>query len=108
MEETIYSIDIQKLFQFIFQDSETKNINESEMVDVFEPGDNNTLSLIQRQIRESKNSNNDNKVAIRYDILKMFIEIISDINDFNFEEMTPLQTIIFNTLLNQQIIVSNK
>lgn len=108
MEETIYTIDIQKLFQFIFQEAETKNINESEMVDVFEPNENNSLSLIQRQIRESKNSNNDNKVAIRYDIFKMFIEILSDVNDFNFDDMTPLQTIIFNTLLNQQIIVSNK
>ena len=108
MDETVYTFDLQKLFQFIFQENDLKNLNESELVDVFEADENNSLTLIQRQIREAKTNNNDNKTAIRYDIFKMFIDIMSEITDTNLEVMTPLQAIVFNTLINQEIITNKQ
>lgn len=108
MKNTIYTFDFNKLFDFIFNDSETKNVNESEMVDVFETSDNGDLSLIQRQIREAKTNNSENKSAIRYDVFRMFIDIMSNIETDDFDDMTPLQKIVFNTLLSQNIIIEKQ
>lgn len=105
-KETFYTINMEKLIQFIFDDSDSKTIVETEMFDVYELDDNDKLSLSNRQIRENKNNDTANKTAIKYDLFKMFVDVLGSVQ--NGDDLTLLQKIIFNTMLEQGIIVINE
>lgn len=95
-----YVLDLENIINFIFSNNDSVS-TDSEFVDVYSADEANNLILNQRQIREVKNGDATSKNTIRYDLVKMFIEYLMDA-DFN--EPSFGETVVLNTMLNEELI----
>jgi hypothetical protein len=97
-----YVLDMDNVMKFIF-DLNSQRDTDSEILEVYTVDDETgELVLTSKQLRELKGGDNTSKSTIRYDMFKMFIDMISDlemdgVNSFG-------ESIIFNTMINEGLI----
>ena len=97
-----YILDIENLTKFIF-DSDVKRDMDSEITEVYVVDEEtNEMVLTSKQFREFKGGDNTSKSTIRYDMVKMFIDMISDIDMDGANSFG--ESLIFNTMINEGLI----
>lgn len=93
--------DINKITNFIFGNPNDKT-NEIEITEEYGAKDDNPMALINKTIKEVKVNDYTGQNSIRYDMIKMFIEILDAVEDTNV--MTLGQTITLNTMQAYELI----
>lgn len=103
MELGEYVFDIDKIVNFVFDGKQENNteICDSYVVDE----ETNEMILSNRVIREVKSNGSNNYNTIKYDLLKMFIDTLLEI-EINNEKgaITFGENTIINTLINNGLI----
>ena len=102
MEKVSYVLDMDNIMKFIFE-SDTQRDTDSEITEVYMTDeDTNELTLATKQLRELKGGDNTSKATMRYDMMKMSIDMISEIELDGTS--TFGESLIFNTMLNEGMI----
>ena len=97
-----YVLDMDNVMKFIF-DLNSQRDMDSEITEVYMVDEEtNELSLTTKQLRELKGGDNTSKSTIRYDMIKMFIDIISDLDMSGANSFG--ESLIFNTMINEGLI----
>lgn len=99
-ENTFYTFDLDAIMNFVFFE-EDKRTNDSEITETYINNDQNELTLVNKQLREVKGSDNSTKQNIKYDLLKNFIEIL---RTAEHNAMTLGESITFNTMFTYGLI----
>jgi hypothetical protein len=88
--------DINKICDFVFGNPNDRT-NEVEIVEKF-TYDNDTKSMVpnSREVKEVKVNDYTGQNTIRYDMVKMFIDILDSIEDINV--LTLGQSLTVNTM----------
>jgi hypothetical protein len=88
--------DINKICDFVFGNPNDRT-NEVEIVEKF-TYDNDTKSMVpnSREVKEVKVNDYTGQNTIRYDMVKMFIDILDSIEDMNV--LTLGQSLTVNTM----------
>lgn len=104
-----YTIDLNRLFEFVFDEGYSR-ITDSEIVETYiEDDETKNLVLANKQLRELKAGDNSSKQAIRYDMVKLFVDLLMSIDlDEGIEALSFGEILIINTLLSQGILVEIK
>ena len=96
-----YILNIENVMNFIF-DSDKRD-SDSEITEVYvSDDDTKELMLSTKQLREVKGGDNSPKFTIRYDMLKTFIDMISDMGLDGTS--TFGENLIYNTMINEGLI----
>ena len=93
--------DLDAINAYIFGDEEerTSSVEITEVQGV--NAETNEMVTVQKTIREVKESNDmTNKQTIRYDMIKLFIDMLNDPGEDGVLNFSPGQEIIMNTMLN--------
>ena len=99
-----YILNLENIIDFVFGDDERNGDSEiTELYVMDEETKNMTLST--KQMREMKNGDDSNYQTIRYDIVKMLMDRLFDIEN---EELTFGETVVVNTMLTQGMITEIK
>lgn len=102
-KRTSYILDLDNIMKFIFE-SDAERDMDSEITEVYViDEETNELTLASKQLRELKGGDNTSKFTIRYDMIKMFIDMISSL-EMNDEVNSFGETLIFNTMINEGLI----
>lgn len=97
-----YILDVENIIKFIF-DSDVKRDMDTEITEVYVVDEEtNEMTLTTKQFREFKGGDNTSKSTIRYDMVKMFIDMISDIDMDGANSFG--ESLIFNTMINEGLI----
>jgi len=103
--EKMYYYDIDAIVNYVLNGTDDCTEN-TDIMDLYTTDDKTQLlTLVNRQITESKTKKNDSNTAIRYDLIKNFIANLSDL-EINPTKCIPLfyQEVAFNTLANKGFI----
>jgi hypothetical protein len=102
MNNVPYIFDINKITEFVFGDPNNKT-NEVEITEhyVYDK-DSKTMQPNSREVKEVKVNDYTGQNTIRYDMVKMFIDILDSIEDVKV--MTMGQNITLNTLKAYELI----
>lgn len=109
-----YCIDMDKFMEFVTKYS-VKNSDTaiSQVYSVDETEENGELTMISKDVSESKSNYSDTLYNIRYDFIRQLLSTITNIipdengiakNITNLDEMSFAQRLCFNTLLSKSII----
>lgn len=93
--------DIEAINDYVFGDEEerTSSVEITEVQGV--NPDTNEMVTVQKTIREVKESNDmTNRQTIRYDMIKLFIDILNEPADGDTNEFSMGQQMIMNTMFN--------
>ena len=93
--------DLDAINNYIFGDEEerTSSVEITEVQGV--NADTNEMVTVQKTIREVKESNDmTNKQTIRYDMIKLFIDMLNEPGEDGVLNFSQGQQIIMNTMLN--------
>ena len=96
VNENVY-LDIDAIMDFVFTDDGIRS-NDVEITDTQIRNEDGVLETESRVVREVKSSDT-NKQTLRYDMIKMFIEMLDNIE--TNEEIAPLslgQHVVINTM----------
>lgn len=94
--------DINKICDFVFGDPNERT-SEVEITEHFAlDDDGEKMVTIGKEVKEVKTSDYTGKSTIRYDMIKMFIDILDSIEDPNIMSMG--QKITLNTLESYELI----
>lgn len=94
--------DINKICDFVFGDPNERT-SEVEITEHFGlDEDEDKMVPIGREVKEVKTSDYTGKSTIRYDMIKMFIEILDSIEDPNIMSLGQKMTI--NTMESYELI----
>lgn len=97
-----YMLDLENVMKFIFE-SDAKRDMDSEITEVYMADEEtNELSLTTKQFRELKGGDNTSKFTIRYDMMKMFIDILSELEMDGTSSF--VESLVFNTMINEGLI----
>lgn len=99
-----YVLNLENIINFIFEDDERNSDSEITEMYVMDE-DSKNLSLSTKQMREVKSSDVSNYQTIRYDIMKMLMDRLFDIEN---EELTFGETVVVNTMLTEGFITEIK
>ena len=93
--------DLEAINNYIFGDEEER----SSSVEITEVqgmnAETNEMVTVQKTIREVKESNDmTNKQTIRYDMIKLFIDMLNEPGETDVLSLTQGQQAIMNTMLN--------
>ena len=105
---TNYYIDLDSIVSFICDKTENeKNINSVTTV-TYPLSDDNEEEIVElghREISEQKYNYNESASGIRFDLIRMLISQITEVNQINdIHNMSFTQELIFNTLHKKGII----
>lgn len=102
MSKVPYFFDINKITEFVFGNPNDKT-SEVEITEnyVFD-NEKGTMVPSTREVREVKVNDYTGQNTIRYDMVKMFIDILDSIEDENI--MTVGQNITLNTMKAYELI----
>ena len=101
MNDKFLIFNIEKMASFIFSNSNDRT-NDVEITEVFEYDSKGKLNPTNKVVKEVKVNQN----TIRYDLIKMFIDILDSVDDVNI--MTIGQRIVFNTMETYGLITEIK
>ena len=93
--------DIEAINNYIFGDDEerTSSVEITEVQGV--NAETNEMVTVQKTIREVKESNDmTNKQTIRYDMIKLFIDMLNEPGEGDTVDFSQCQKVILNTMLN--------
>lgn len=97
-----YVLDMENILKFIFE-SDIKRDMDSEITEVYVTDEEtHELTLTTKQLRELKGGDNTSKSTIRYDMVKMFIDMISDLDTSGVNSFG--ESLIYNTMINEGLI----
>ena len=102
MNNSPYIFDINKITEFVFGNPNDKT-NEVEITEhfIFDK-ENNKMIPNTREVKEVKVNDYTGQNTIRYDMIKMFIDILDSIEDEKI--MTMGQNITLNTMKAYELI----
>ena len=102
MTQNTFIFDINKIMEFVFG-NETERTNDIEISEafVYDEGEEKMIPA-SKEVKEVKVNDNTNQNTIKYDMVKMFIEILNDVEDLKM--MTLGQTITYNTMQAYELI----
>lgn len=104
MNDKSYVFDINKIMEFCF-DLVDERTNDSEITESYVVNEeNNKLEVVSKQVREIKGSDNTSKNTIRYDMIKMFIDVLVNADNGEQRPLTFGEAIIINTMINENLI----
>lgn len=102
MNNTSYIFDLENITNFVFGNPNEKT-NEVEITENFAYDDKeNRMMPIGREVKEVKVNDYTGQNTIRYDMVKMFIDILDSIEDPKV--MTMGQNITLNTMKAYELI----
>lgn len=94
-------LNLNNIIDFIFN-SDNEKCGDSEITELYSyDGDSDKLSLTTKQLRELKSHDFTPHQSIRYDLVRIFIDKLLDLED---EEITFGQAIVINTMLKENLI----
>lgn len=95
-----YVFDIENIIKYVFDND---NVNgDSEITDLYiMDDDTQNLTLSTKQIREVKTSDDSNRQTIKYDLIKIFIMGLMDMDE---ENATFGDVMLMNTMLSEGLI----
>lgn len=100
--DTSLIFDINKISEFVFGDPNKRN-SEVEITETFlYDKDENKMIPNTREVKEVKVTDFTGQNTIKYDMVKMFIDILDSIEDM--KTMTLAQSITLNTLESYELI----
>lgn len=103
MEEEMraYVLNLENVINFIF-DSGNEDGNDSEITELYVMDEETkSMALSTKQMREIKSKEITTNQTVRYDMVKMLLDRLMDIEN---EELTLGETIVINTLLTEGLI----
>lgn len=95
--QKIYAMDLQRIADFCLVSDKLKN-RESEVTEGYEVNDENGPELVSKVVREIKTNGNPQNDTIKYDLIRIFIDVVLSAEGI-VPEMTTGMKIAFNTLL---------
>ena len=102
MKNVPYIFDINKITEFVFGNPNDKT-NEVEITEHYEyDKDSKTMTPSSREVKEVKVNDYTGQNSIRYDMIKMFIDILDSIEDEKI--MSVGQNITLNTMKAYELI----
>lgn len=102
MKDSTYIFDINRITEFVFGNPNDKT-NEVEITEHFAyDKDAKTMLPHSREVKEVKVNDYTGQNSIRYDMIKMFIDILDSIEDEKV--MTMGQNITLNTMKAYELI----
>ena len=100
--ETNLIFDINKISEFIFGD-DNKRTSDIEITENFiYDEENDKMALNSKEVKEIKLRDDAAKFSIRYDLIKMFIEIMDSVEDLT--SLTLGQEVTVNTMEAYELI----
>lgn len=109
-----YYIDMDKFMEFVTTyNVKNSDTSISQVYSVNENDDNGELSIISKDVSETKTNYNETLYNIRYDFARQLLNTITNIipdengiakNVDNLEDMNFAQQLCFNSLISQGII----
>ena len=95
-----YMLDIENIIKYVF---DTDSVNsDSEITDLCVMDDENkNLMLSTKQVREVKSSDDSNKQTIKYDLVKM---LIMGLMEMDADNATFGDVMLMNTMLNEGLM----
>jgi hypothetical protein len=100
--DTSLIFDINKISEFVFGDPNKRN-SEVEITETFSyDKEENKMIPSTREVKEVKVTDFTGQNTIKYDMVKMFIDILDSIEDM--KTMTLAQSITLNTLESYELI----
>ena len=104
-EEThAFVLNLDAIVNFIFNDENEKS-GDSEITELYVMDeDKKNMSLSSKQLREVKSGEMTSRQTMRYDMVRMFLDKIMEID----EELTFGQTVILNTMVAENLITEIK
>lgn len=98
--------DIDNITDFVFGDPNERT-SDVEITETYKfDKDSNKMNLDEKQVKEVKVNDYTGQNTIRYDLIKMFIDILDSIEDA--EMMTLGQQITLNTMQSYELIKTVK
>lgn len=98
--------DIDNITDFVFGDPNDRT-NDVEITETYKfDKDSQKMNLDEKQVKEVKVNDYTGQNTIRYDLIKMFIDILDSIEDA--EMMTLGQQITLNTMQSYELIKNIK
>lgn len=95
-----YMLDIENIIKYVFDSDEVNG--DSEITDLYVMDDESkNLILSTKQVREVKSSDDANKQTIKYDLIKMLIMGLMEVDS---ENATFGDVMLMNTMLNEGLI----
>lgn len=98
----IYAMNLQKIADFCLVSDKLKN-KESEVTEGYEVTDDNGPELVSKVVREIKTNGNPQNDTIKYDLIRIFIDVVLGAEGI-LPEMTTGMKIAFNTLLENDFL----
>ena len=98
----IYAMNLQKIADFCLVSDKLKN-KESEVTEGYEVTDDNGPELVSKVVREIKTNGNPQNDTIKYDLIRIFIDVVLGAESI-LPEMTTGMKIAFNTLLENDFL----
>lgn len=103
-EKIKYVLDLENINKFIFE-SDSPRDTESEITEMYAlDEDSNEMALTAKQLRETKGGDTTPKSTIKYDMLKMFIETMLDLDVTENSTWSFGEALIFNTMVSNELI----
>lgn len=99
-----YVYDLDAIMNYVFTDDGKRN-NDSEITETYIADESSgQLSLVNKQLREVKGSDNSNKNTIRYDLMKFFMDQLNNFVANDDVQSTIGEAMILNTMLHNGFV----
>jgi len=106
MKNSTFIYDINKICDFVFGNPNDRS-NEVEITEKYEFDDTkNVMNPLSKEVKEIKANDYTGQNSIRYDLIRMFIEFLDAVEDFNM--MSLGQQITYNTMESYGLIKNIK
>ena len=100
-EMSAYVLNMENIVEFVFERGNESDSN-SEITELYVMDeDTKSMSLSTKEMREVKSKEITSTQSIRYDMVKMLLDRLMDIDD---GELTFGETVVVNTLLTEGLI----
>jgi len=96
MNDTPFIFDMNKITNFIFGNPNERTSDVEITENYIYDSESGQMVPEMKEVKEVKVNDYSNQSTIRYDMVKMFIEILNDVEDANV--MTMGQNLTYNTM----------
>lgn len=98
-----FIFDLDEIVKFVFGE-EVERTHDTEITETYlQPKKGSSVELNSKIIHEVKGSDNTNKQTIKYDMIKMFVDILDGVENSSIPS-TLGQSLTFNTMLSYGLI----
>lgn len=98
-----FIFDLDEIVKFVFGEKEERT-HDTEITETYlQPKKGSPVELSSKVIHEVKGSDNTNKQTIKYDMIKMFVDILDGVENPSIPS-TLGQSLTFNTMVSYGLI----